>query len=94
MALALTIPDIVESEPLHSVSPAPDGVTFTVVMDAGNTTVRLMRAHESGEHLPLVVLTTDNQILALDSVYVTEVSVSSQNSAAQVTFLAQAVRFV
>lgn len=94
MGLYLTIPDVVESEELHSVSPAPDGVTFTISLDHSNTVVQLMQANANGQHIPLVVLTTDAMILALDSVYVTEISIGTQGSPTVVTFLAQAVRFV
>jgi hypothetical protein len=88
----LTIPEIVESEEMLSVSPDADGVTFGVVIGVGDTSVRLMRAHDSGEHLPLVVLTTDAQTLALDSVYVTGVSVVAEPPGAYVSFLAREVR--
>lgn len=94
MAYALTIPDIVESEPMLSVSALPDGVTFGVVIAIGDTAVRLTRANANGEHLPLVILTTDAGILALDSVFVTESTFSGQESVAQFTFVAEAVRFV
>jgi hypothetical protein len=94
MGLYLTIPDIVESEVLHSLSPDHDGLTFRAVMDVGDAAVRLVRASEIGEHIPLVVLTTDAQILALDSVYVTEASISGQQPYAYFAFAAQAVRFV
>jgi len=95
VGLYLTIPEIVESELLHSVSPAGDGVTFGLTMDVGNTVVELMRANETGQILPLVVLTTDAQILALDDVNVTQVSISGQDPAgAYVALLAGAVRFV
>ena len=94
MASYLTIPEIVESEPLLSISPGADGVTFGVVIALGDTVVRLVHSNGIGEHIPLVVLTTDTQILALDSVYVTEISLATQQSEAYVTFSAQAVRFV
>ena len=71
-----------------------DGVTFSVVIEIGDTAVRLVQSHANGEHIPLVVLTTDSQILALDSVYVTDISLASQQSEAYVTSGAQAVRFV
>ena len=93
MAYYLTIPEIVESEPLLSLSPSPDGVTFSVLIALGDTAVRLLRANANGEHIPLVVLTTDSQILALDSVYVTEVVMGTQSDA-QITFAARAVRFI
>jgi hypothetical protein len=94
MSAYLTIPEIVESEPILSLSPAPDGVTFSVYIDVGDTVVHLTRVYQDGLHLPLVVLTTDHQILALDSVYVTEVSFAGDSTAAHVTFAAQEVRFV
>ncbi|MDQ1423198.1 MAG: hypothetical protein QOD72_696 [Acidimicrobiaceae bacterium] len=95
MGLYLTIPDIVESEELLSVSAAADGVTFSVVMRVSDTAVRLMRAASNGEHLPLVVLTTDTQILALDSVYLTDVSPSAADDpVVQLTLAAEAVRIV
>ena len=93
MAYALTIPEIVESEPMLSLSMNPDGRTFGITITAGDTAVRLMHASSTGQHLPLVVLTTDSQILALDSVYVTEFSIGDQ-SVAHVTFQADAVRVV
>jgi hypothetical protein len=93
MAYYLTIPEIVDGEPMLSLSPSPDGVTFGVMIAFGDTAVRLMRANVNGEHIPLVVLTTDHQILALDSVYVTEVMTASQSDAL-ITFVAQAVRFI
>ncbi len=94
MAFYLTIPDLVESEPLLSLTPGSDGKTFSVVIAVGDTAVRLVHSHGIGEHLPLVVLTTDSQILALDSVYVTEISFAAGHSEAYVTFNAQDVRFV
>jgi hypothetical protein len=53
-----------------------------------------MRANAAGQNIPLVVVTTDAQILALDSVYVTDVAVAANASEAYVTLLAEAVRFV
>jgi hypothetical protein len=94
MASYLTIPDLVESEPMLSLVAGSDGVTFSVVIALGDTAVRLVHSQGVGEHLPLVVLTTDTQILALDSVYVTEISLAAEHSEAYVTFSAQAVRFV
>ena len=94
MANYLTIPEIVESEPLLSLTSGHDGVTFSMLMNVGDTTVRLMRAQGDGQRIPLVVLTTDAQILALDSVYVTEVAVTGNTAEAYVTVLAEAVRFV
>ena len=94
MAQYLNIPDMVESEPLHSVSPDPDRVTFTVVIDVGNTLVQLMRASEIGQHLPLVILALDSGFIALDEVYVTSVSMSAGDSVGQVTFQAKDVRHI
>ena len=94
MAYYLTIPDIVESEPLLSITPGSDGETFGVVIGIGETAVRLVHANGIGEHIPLVVLTTDAQIIALDSVYVSEITLVTQQSEAYVTFSAEAVRLV
>ena len=94
MAYYLTIPDIVESEPLLGLTAGSDGVTFSVAIGIGETAVRLVHANGIGEHIPLVVLTTDAQIVALDSVYVSEITLVAQQSEAYVTFAAQAVRFV
>ena len=94
MANYLTIPEIVESEPLLSVSAGHDGVTFNVAMNVGDTAVQLMRARDEGRLIPLVVLATDAQMLALDAVYVTDVTIAGDSSEAYVTLLAEAVRFV
>jgi hypothetical protein len=93
MAMALTIPGIVECENVLSVT-AVDGVTFEVTIAVDDTLVRLLHAAADGEMIPLVVLTTDAQIYALDSVYVSAVTDSSQPPVAHVTFAAQAVRLV
>jgi hypothetical protein len=94
MGLYLTIPDLVESEPLVSLSADPDRVTFRLALGLGTTAVQLIRANEIGQHIPLVVLTTDAQILALDSVYVTQFMTSGEPPIAEVTLQAQEVRFV
>ncbi len=94
MAWVLTIPDIVESEPMISVTAWPDGVTFGVVIAIDDTAVRLVRANANGEEIPLVVLTTDAGILALDSVFVTESMFSEHESVAHFNLVARAVRFV
>jgi hypothetical protein len=92
VASYLTIPEIVESEPMLSLSAAADGFTFSVTISANDTASRLMRASQVGELIPLVVLTTDAQMLALDDVYVTQVSLSGDM--ALVEFLARGVRVV
>jgi hypothetical protein len=94
MGLYLTIPDFVESEPLQSLMADHDGLTFRVVMDVGDTAVRLVHASQNGQHFPLVILTTDSQIIALDSVFVSEATVFQQPPIAQLAFAAQEVRFV
>ncbi|MGZ4725081.1 MAG: hypothetical protein ACXV8L_12810 [Ilumatobacteraceae bacterium] len=92
MAWVLTIPDIVESEPMISFTVQPDGVTFGIVIAIDDTAVRLTRANANGEEIPLVVLTTDADILALDSVFVTESMFNDHESVAQFTLVAQGVR--
>jgi hypothetical protein len=97
VTLALTIPDIVENEPMSSLATEPDGVTFRVVIAIGETAVRLTRAAQTGEELPLVILTTDRQVVALDSVYVAgAVSRDSTSGEAlvELTFVAREVRLV
>jgi hypothetical protein len=74
VALALTIPGIVESQELHSVHAEPDGVSFTLTFDFSDTATYLMQAVNRGERIELVVLTTDVAIFALDDVYVTSAS--------------------
>ncbi len=90
----MTIPDLVESEELLSMSADTDGKTFRVAIRPEDTATRLMQAREKGQELPLVVLTTDAGMIALDSVYVADVVVGGQPPVAEVTFNAQAVRFV
>jgi hypothetical protein len=92
----LTIPEIVEGEEMLSMTADADGKTFAVAIGLGATAVRLMQAGANGEHLPLVVLTTGNQILALDSVYVSDFTTTTdtQSPVAQLKFLAEAVRVV
>jgi hypothetical protein len=92
----LTIPEIVEGEELLSVTADADGKTFAVAIGVGATAVRLMQAGANGEHLPLVVLATGSQILALDSVYVSDFTTTadSQPPVAQLRFVAEAVRLV
>jgi hypothetical protein len=92
MGLYLTIPDMVDSEELVSLSPGSDRVSFTIVMSPSETLMHLMHACTTGQHIPLVVLTTDIQIIALDSVYVTEASMNGGYG--QVSLVAQEVRVV
>jgi hypothetical protein len=95
VAIYLTIPDIVESVELLSVSAGPDGVTFAASMAVSDTAVRLMRAAANGELIPLVVLTMETQIIALDSVYVTDATqTAGERPLVELTFAAQAARVV
>ena len=95
VAVYLTIPDIVESIELLSVTAAADGVTFGAAMAVDATAVRLMQASANGEQIPLVVLTMETQIIALDAVYVTDVSESAgERPVVHLSFAAEAVRFV
>lgn len=95
MAIYFTIPEIVDGEEMLSMTAESDGKTFGVVIAVGPTAVRLMQAGANGEHLPLVVLTTSSQILALDSVYVTDfMTTAADPPVAQLKFAADAVRIV
>jgi hypothetical protein len=92
----LTIPEITESEPLHSVQMEHDNKSFVAVLATDSVAVRLNLAAQNGEQIALVVLTTDNAIIALDNVYVVSVAFTQreQSPVAEVTFQAEAVRFV
>jgi hypothetical protein len=95
VALALTIPGIVESQDLHSVHSEPDGVSFEITFDYNDTAMRLMTALERGEKLDLVVLTLDAGIMALDEVYVASASFAGGDSPEfRASLQAQAVRWV
>ncbi|MEP7202155.1 MAG: hypothetical protein ABI894_06070 [Ilumatobacteraceae bacterium] len=86
---------MVECESLVALSADSDGITFRVILDVGDTALHLIGANETGQHIPLVVLTTDAQILALDSVSVTQFSMGGgQPPVAEITLQAQGVRFV
>lgn len=94
MAYYVTIPEMVEAEPMLSLTPHSDGRTFGVLIAVGDTAVQLLRANADGREIPLVVLTTDSQVLALDSVFVSGVQLSGEPAEhAYVTFAAQDVRF-
>ena len=95
MALVLTIPDIVDSQELHSLHPEPDGVTFELSFDYNQTAVRLMTALERGEMIELVVLTTDGGIFALDDVYVASAAFAGgEQNEFRASLQARAVRSV
>ena len=95
MALALTIPGVVDSQDLQSVHAEPDGVSFAVAFDHDDTAVKLMTAHERGEPFELVVLTLDSGIMALDDVYVASAAyVGGSSPVFQCSFQARAVRWV
>lgn len=93
MALVLTIPDVVDSQELHSLHAEPDGVSFELTFDYNQTATRLMTAFERGEMIELVVLTTDGGIFALDDVYVASASFAGgHQSEFRVSLQARAVR--
>ena len=95
MALALTIPGVVDSQDLHSLHPEPDGVSFEVTFDYNDTATKIMDALARGEKYDLVVLTMDSGIMALDDVYVASASYAGGGSPAfHCSFQAQAVRWV
>jgi hypothetical protein len=95
VASYLTIPEITEAEDMLSMTAGDDGLTFHVTINAGDTAARLMVAFDRSERLPLVVLATDGGMVALDDVYVTGVSFTSDPTTpiASVSFLARDVRF-
>jgi hypothetical protein len=90
----VTIPEITESEEIDSFTVDPDGLTFHVVMGVGATASRLQQIASNGEHLPLVVIAS-NQFISLHSVYVSGFSVAADTgdgrALASVSFLAREV---
>ena len=70
MTRVLSIPGVVDSQDLKSLHAEPDGVSFEMTFDYNDLATRLMAMSSSGERLDLVVLTTDNGIIALDDVYI------------------------
>jgi hypothetical protein len=95
MALALTIPGVVDSQDLHTVHPEPDGVSFAVTFDYNDTATKIMSAHQRGDPYELVVLTLDSGIMALDDVYVASASYTGGSSPVfQCSLQARAVRWV
>jgi hypothetical protein len=94
VASYLTIPEITDSEDLLSLTMGADGLTVETVIAGGDTSIRLQRASNAGELIPLVVVTTDAVTLALDEVYVTRVDTASHEGVphAAVSFQARAVR--
>jgi hypothetical protein len=95
VATYLTIPEITEAEYIQSLTAGSDGVSFTTVIALGDTAMRLKRAADQGEHIPLVVIATDGPTYALDSVYVSGFVMPAAGPdlpVVEVTFLAQAVR--
>ena len=92
----LVIGEITEYEEILSFSAEPNGLTFTVVINASNTATQLLNASARGDLLPLVVIATDGLTYALDNVYVSEASLGSTQDTPQMTvaFSAEAVRFV
>lgn len=92
----LVIGEITEYEEILSFSAEPNGLTFTVVINASNTATQLLNASARGDLLPLVVIATDGLTYALDNVYVSEASLGSTQGTPLMTvaFSAEAVRFV
>jgi hypothetical protein len=95
MAIALTIPGVVDGQDLHSLHAEPDGVTFELTFDYNELATKMLSAFERGELYQLVVLTTDNGIVALDDVYVASASYAGgDQSEFRTSLQARAVRWV
>jgi hypothetical protein len=95
MALALTIPGVVDSQDLHSLHAEPDGVTFELTFDYNELATRMLAALDRGEPYELVVLTTDGGIMALDDVYVASAAFAGgSQSEFRTSLQARAVRWV
>jgi hypothetical protein len=90
MGAYMSIPDVVDSKELTSVSMGQSATTFNVMMQPDDTATRLWQMAAEGRMIELVVLTLESGILALDNVYLTDVSMSDAGMAA--TLNAEAVR--
>lgn len=90
----LTIPDVVDSEEIVSLQVGSDWRKLELILRVDAVATRLFHAASTGEWFPLVVLTTDSQILALDDVYVAAASMSAEpDELVHISLDAQAVRF-
>ena len=95
MTLVLSIPGVVDSQDLHMLHPEPDGVTFAMSFDYNDVATKLMSALSSGERIELVVLSTDNGIIALDDVYIASAQFAGGDSPEfHCSMQANAVRWV
>ena len=80
MTRVLSIPGVVDSQDLNSLHAEPDGVSFEITFDYNSLATRLMGMFTDGERIDLVVLTTDNGIIALDDVYIASASFAGGES--------------
>jgi hypothetical protein len=90
----LSIPDVVDSEEIVALQSGADLRKWELTLPVDALSTRLFHAATNGERFPLVVLTTDSQILALDEVYVAQAWMSgAPNEFVHVELDAQEVRF-
>jgi hypothetical protein len=90
----MTIPEVTEGEEIVSFSQGSTDREFNVVINWGETAIRLFQAANNGTQFPLVVLVV-GMMWALDDVYLTSVQVGTgENPFLAVTFEAAAVRVV
>lgn len=90
----LTIPDVVDSEEILTLQAGADMRKWDLTLPVDALATRLFQAASTGERFPLVVLTTDSQILALDEVYITQAWVSAEpDQYVHIAMEAQEVRF-
>ena len=90
----LSIPDVVDSEEIIALQAGTDLRKWELTLPVDDLSTRLFRAASDGERFPLVVLTTDSQILALDEVYVAQAWMSGEpQQFVHIELDAQDVRF-
>ena len=95
MTRVLSIPGVVDSQDLNSLHAEPDGVSFEMTFEYNDVAARLMRTFSNGERIELVVLSTDNGIIALDDVYIASASFAGGESQEfRCAMQANAVRWV
>lgn len=93
MAHYLTIPEVTDAEEIIAFSRGSSDHSFDVIINIGNTSTWLFRAAADGSIISLVIIVTDNAMIALDDVLV-RAAASAGSAEMTFTFEAGAVRFV
>lgn len=92
VAQYLTIPEVTDAEDIVAFSSGSSDHSFRVVINVGNTSTWLFHAAAEGRVVSLIIIVTDNIMIALDDVLVS--GAASGGTEMTFTFDAGAVRFV